>query len=133
VQVFGASDPNSGTASLHEVIKGFGELMKQGWKPLRTIIFASWDAEEYGLVGSTEFGEDYAEHASKVVAYVNLDAATAGSYLSIHASPSLVDLLRNVTAVGHAPRALSDHELSIGPLGSGVSRRDRSSIARMGS
>lgn len=122
-QVFGASDPNSGTASLHEVIKGFGELLKQGWKPLRTIIFASWDAEEYGLVGSTEFGEDYAEHASKVVAYINLDAATAGSYLSIHASPSLVDLLRNVTAVGHAPRSLSDQELSIGPLGSGVSTR----------
>lgn len=120
-QVFGASDPNSGTASLHEVIKGFGELLKQGWKPLRTIVFASWDAEEYGLVGSTEFGEDYAEHASKVVAYINLDAATAGSYLSIHASPSLADMLRNVTVVGHAPRVLNDEELSIPPLGSGVS------------
>ncbi len=44
--MLGAADPSSGTASLHEVIKGFGELLKQGWKPLRTIVIASWDAEE---------------------------------------------------------------------------------------
>jgi N-acetylated-alpha-linked acidic dipeptidase len=44
--VFGAVDPNSGTASVHEVIRGFGHLMKNGWKPLRTIVIASWDAEE---------------------------------------------------------------------------------------
>lgn len=44
--VMGASDPTSGTASMHEVIRGFGVLLKQGWKPLRTIVFASWDAEE---------------------------------------------------------------------------------------
>lgn len=56
-----------------------------------------------------------------MVAYINLDAAAAGSYLSIHASPSLADLLRNVTVQGHAPSTLSDKELEIGPLGSGVS------------
>ncbi|KAK9898258.1 Zn-dependent exopeptidase [Cystobasidium minutum MCA 4210] len=117
--VYGAADPNSGTAAIHEVIKGYGELLKQGWKPLRTILFTSWDAEEYGLVGSTEFGEDYAEHASKVVAYINLDAASAGSYLSMRASPSLADLLRAVTVKAHAPKVLSDKELDIGPLGSG--------------
>lgn len=43
---FGAGDPNSGTAAVHEIVKGFGELKKQGWKPLRTILVASWDAEE---------------------------------------------------------------------------------------
>jgi N-acetylated-alpha-linked acidic dipeptidase len=42
----GAADPTSGTVSLHEVIRGYGALLKHGWKPLRTILFASWDAEE---------------------------------------------------------------------------------------
>ena len=77
--VFGASDPNSGTASLHEVVKGFGQLIKEGWKPLRTIVVASWDAEEYGLVGSTEFGEDYGEWSKKVVAYLNVDECDSKS------------------------------------------------------
>jgi N-acetylated-alpha-linked acidic dipeptidase len=44
--VLGGVDPNSGTASVHEIIRGFGHLMKKGWKPLRTIVIASWDAEE---------------------------------------------------------------------------------------
>ena len=72
--VFGASDPNSGTASVHEMVKGMGKLLRNGWRPLRTIVFASWDAEEYGLVGSTEFGEDYSEWLKKCVAYLNLDS-----------------------------------------------------------
>ena len=42
----GATDPTSGTASINEVIRGFGALLAQGWKPLRTVVFASWDAEE---------------------------------------------------------------------------------------
>ncbi|HXQ74500.1 MAG TPA: M28 family peptidase, partial [Pyrinomonadaceae bacterium] len=55
--VFGAVDPNSGTSAMLEVGRGFGELLKQGWKPRRTIILCSWDAEEYGLIGSTEWAE----------------------------------------------------------------------------
>ena len=51
--VFGAVDPNSGSSAMLEVARGFGELLKQGWKPRRTIVFCSWDAEEYGLVGSS--------------------------------------------------------------------------------
>ena len=50
--VFGAIDPSSGTCVLLEVIKAFGELMKQGWRPRRSILFASWGSEEYGLIGS---------------------------------------------------------------------------------
>lgn len=50
--VMGASDPTSGTASLHEVIRGFGVLLKDGWKPLRTIVIASWDAEEVSTLGA---------------------------------------------------------------------------------
>ena len=42
----GATDPSSGTVSTHEVVRGFGTLLKKGWKPLRTLVFASWDAEE---------------------------------------------------------------------------------------
>jgi len=45
-QVLGATDPTSGTASVHEVIRGLGAMLKEGWKPLRTIMIASWDAEE---------------------------------------------------------------------------------------
>ena len=52
--VFGAIDPSSGTCVLLEVIKAFGELMKQGWRPRRSILFASWGSEEYGLIGSQE-------------------------------------------------------------------------------
>lgn len=51
----GAADPTSGTASIHETIRGFGALMKKGWKPLRTILIASWDAEEVYLSGVTNF------------------------------------------------------------------------------
>jgi len=58
--VFGAVDPNSGTSTMLEVAKGFGDLLKQGWQPKRTIILCSWDAEEYGLIGSTEWAEENA-------------------------------------------------------------------------
>ena len=47
--VMGAADPTSGTVSLHEVIKGLGTLLRNGWKPLRNIVIASWDAEEVGF------------------------------------------------------------------------------------
>jgi N-acetylated-alpha-linked acidic dipeptidase len=46
--VLGAADPTSGTVSVHEVVRGFGALLKEGWKPLRTIVIASWDGEEVG-------------------------------------------------------------------------------------
>ena len=71
---FGAGDPNSGTASVHEIVKALGVLLKTGWVPLRTIVVASWDAEEYGLIGSTEFGEDFSTWLKdNVVAYLNVD------------------------------------------------------------
>ncbi|CEH12251.1 Transferrin receptor and related proteins containing the protease-associated (PA) domain [Ceraceosorus bombacis] len=91
---YGAADPSSGTAALHEVVKGLGALRAKGWAPLRSIIVASWDAEEYGLVGSTEATEDYAHfYQQKVVAYLNCDVAVSGPGLSAGASPSLSDLL----------------------------------------
>ncbi|KAJ7180389.1 Zn-dependent exopeptidase [Mycena crocata] len=93
--VLGASDPISGTAALHEVVRGYGALLKAGWKPLRTIIFASWDAEEVGLVGSTEYGEDFAQWlAEHAVAYINVDGAVSGSRWGAASSPSLSHLIR---------------------------------------
>ncbi|PBK66113.1 Zn-dependent exopeptidase [Armillaria solidipes] len=93
--VMGAADPTSGTASIAETIRGFGALMRKGWKPLRTIVIASWDAEEYGLIGSTEWGEDFADFIDKyVVAYVNIDGSASGSRYSARASPLLAHLVQ---------------------------------------
>ncbi|KAG7095262.1 hypothetical protein E1B28_006035 [Marasmius oreades] len=93
--VLGAADPTSGTATIHETIRGFGELLKTGWKPLRTVVFASWDAEEYGLVGSTEWGEDFSEFISRhAVAYLNVDVGASGSTFHAEASPLLAHVIR---------------------------------------
>ncbi|KAK4687379.1 N-acetylated-alpha-linked acidic dipeptidase, partial [Tremellales sp. Uapishka_1] len=90
--ILGAGDPTSGTASHNEMVAGFGALLKKGWKPLRTIVLASWDAEEYGLMGSTEWTEDFAEWMSggkNVAAYLNVDVSVSGSIFSAGASPTL--------------------------------------------
>jgi len=119
--VMGASDPTSGTVSMVEVIRGYGTLLRQGWKPLRTILFASWDAEEYGLVGSTEYGEDFKRWIKQhVVAYLNLDVSVSGSKMTISASPSLVDVARQVASSiphpGDANRSLWDMRNDEGPF-----------------
>jgi N-acetylated-alpha-linked acidic dipeptidase len=96
--VFGAVDPNSGTSAMLELGRGFGELLKQGWKPRRTIILCSWDAEEYGLIGSTEWAEEFAKDLKdKAVAYLNLDAAVSGANFGASAVPSLWKLMRAAT------------------------------------
>lgn len=100
----GAGDPNSGSAALNEVIRSFGIALAKGWKPLRTIVFASWDGEEYGLVGSTEWVEEFLpwlDHAS--VAYVNVDIATTGTHFNAAASPLLNKLLYETTALIQSP------------------------------
>jgi N-acetylated-alpha-linked acidic dipeptidase len=76
--VYGAVDPNSGTAAMLETVHGIGALLKSGWKPKRTLVFASWDGEEEGLVGSTEFVEQYAKELEGAVTYFNMDAAVSG-------------------------------------------------------
>lgn len=96
--VFGAVDPNSGSSAMLEVGRGFGELLKKGWKPRRTIIMCSWDAEEYGLVGSTEWAEELAtELKEKAVAYLNLDAAVSGVHFGASSVPSLWKFMRAAT------------------------------------
>jgi N-acetylated-alpha-linked acidic dipeptidase len=96
--VFGAVDPNSGSSVMLEVARGLGELLKQGWKPRRTIVLCSWDAEEYGLVGSTEWAEELAaELKTKAVAYLNLDVAVSGANFGAASVPSLWKLMRAAT------------------------------------
>ncbi|CDZ97375.1 Transferrin receptor and related proteins containing the protease-associated (PA) domain [Phaffia rhodozyma] len=91
----GAADPNSGTAVTHEIYKGLGTLTAKGWKPLRTIYIGAWDAEEYGLMGSTEFAEDFASWIPEnLVAYLNLDSSGAGTIFGASASPSLANLMK---------------------------------------
>ena len=85
---FGAVDPGSGTAVFLELIRVFGDLLKFGWRPRRSIEFAAWDAEEYNLIGSTEHVEArldlLREHG---YAYINVDVAVAGPNFTVAASP----------------------------------------------
>ncbi|XP_050269491.1 probable glutamate carboxypeptidase LAMP1 isoform X2 [Quercus robur] len=95
---FGAVDPNSGTAALLEVAERLGKLQKKGWKPRRTIVLCNWDAEEYGLVGSTEWVEENREMlASRAVAYLNVDCGVAGPVFHASATPQLDELLKRAT------------------------------------
>ena len=76
---YGAIDPNSGTIAMLEMARALGALSKGGWKPRRTIVLASWDGEEYGLLGSTEWAEAQRGAAgAQAAAYINVDVAVAG-------------------------------------------------------
>lgn len=102
--VYGAVDPNSGTAAMLETAHGLQKLLQQGWKPERTIIFASWDAEEEGLIGSTEWGEEHENDLAHAVAYFNLDVAVTGPNFSAAAVPSLKGFVRDVTRFVPSPK-----------------------------
>jgi N-acetylated-alpha-linked acidic dipeptidase len=96
--VFGAVDPNSGTATMLEAARAFGALLKSGWHPHRTIILCSWDGEEYGLIGSTEWAEENAQELQqKAVAYLNVDVAVNGPNYNASSVPSLWRLIRDAT------------------------------------
>ena len=70
-----------------------GKLLEQGWKPRRNIVLCSWDGEEYGLVGSTEWVEEYIPWLSDtVVSYLNIDVGCSGPHPSISATPELHQL-----------------------------------------
>ena len=102
--VYGAVDPNSGTAAMLETVHGLGELLKQGWKPKRTIKICSWDAEEEGLIGSTEWVEGHAAELANAVAYFNTDVAVSGPNFNASAVPSLKQFVREVTRGVPSPK-----------------------------
>src|SRR6266853_461410 len=92
--VFGGVDPSSGTASMMEMTRALGQLAKQGMRPRRTLVVCSWDGEEIGLTGSTEWGEQFADELrKKAVAYLNVDSSTSGPNLDGSAVASLVPML----------------------------------------
>jgi len=95
--VYGAVDPNSGTAAMLEAAHGFGELLKSGWKPKRTIVLGSWDAEEEGLIGSTEWAEQNASNLANAAAYFNMDVAVSGPNFGASAVPTLKQFVRDVS------------------------------------
>ncbi len=100
----GAADNISGTVSILETARTIGDLVKQGYRPKRTIVFASWDAEEWGLMGSTEFVEqDSARLFKDGTAYINFDEVTTGPDLGASGSPSLRPFFRDVTKVVASP------------------------------
>jgi len=112
--VFGAVDPSSGTASLLSLARAMGRLAREGLRPRRTIVFASWDAEEYTLTGSTEWGEEHeADLSRNAVACLNVDEAAHGATFSASASPLLFSILREVAAdlpdPGAPGRTLADN------------------------
>ncbi len=95
--VYGAVDPNSGTAAMLEAVHGIGALLHEGWKPRRTLIFCSWDAEEEGLIGSTEWVEQHAQTLDHAVAYFNTDVGVSGPDFTAAAVPSLKQFVREIT------------------------------------
>ena len=96
--VYGAADPSSGTASMLEAARALGALAKSGWKPRRTIVMCEWDGEEEGLLGSTAWVQaNLAELQAKAIAYINTDVGVNGPNFTASATPSLKELLRDVT------------------------------------
>jgi N-acetylated-alpha-linked acidic dipeptidase len=88
--VYGGVDPSSGTASLMELARSLGTLARQGMRPQRTIVFANWDAEEFSLTSSTEWGEQHARELSDhAVAYLNVDSSAGGPDFKAAAVPSM--------------------------------------------
>jgi N-acetylated-alpha-linked acidic dipeptidase len=109
--VYGAVDPNSGTAAMLEAVHGLGELLKSGWRPRRTIVFCSWDGEEEGLMGSTEWAEQHESELATAVAYFNVDVAVTGPRFGASAVPSLKQFLRDVTKVVPSPKGGTVYEV----------------------
>ncbi|MDQ2832242.1 MAG: M28 family metallopeptidase [Acidobacteriota bacterium] len=108
--VYGAVDPSSGTAAMLETVHGLGVLLKGGWKPKRTIVIGSWDAEEEGLIGSTEWAEQNAGVLAHAAAYLNTDVAVSGPTFTAAAVPSLMQFLREATRQVPSPKGGTVYE-----------------------
>lgn len=120
---YGAVDPNSGTAAMLESVHGVGALLKEGWKPKRTVIFASWDAEEEGLIGSTEWAEEHAAELKAAAAYFNMDVGVSGPEFNSSAVPSLKDFVRDVAREVPSPKGGSVYDQWLATQKSGRGRQ----------
>ncbi len=101
--VYGAADPSSGTAALLEAVRGVGVLLQHGWRPKRTIVFCSWDAEEQGLIGLTVWARPNAQALHRAVAYFNVDVGATGPNFTASSVPSLRAFVRGVTETVPSP------------------------------
>src|SRR6267154_6080513 len=100
----GTADNISGTVTVLEAARAFAQLARQGIRPARTLIFATWDAEEWGLIGSTEWTEQMEDQLrAHAVAYINEDDVTQGLNFGGDGSPSLKHLIRDAAHVGPDP------------------------------
>jgi N-acetylated-alpha-linked acidic dipeptidase len=96
--VFGAADSVSGHVSMMSVARAMSQMMKSGWKPRRSILFVSWDGEEPGLLGSTEFVEDLANDLkAKTAVYINRDSGAGGPFFDSSAVHSLTPFVHELT------------------------------------
>lgn len=114
--VYGASDPNSGTAMLLTLADALGELAKQGYRPKRSIKIAHWDAEEHGIIASSEWVEQLREELNeKAIAYFNADGACSGLNFGGASSPSLKSLMLDATKsvqYGNSEQTVYEHWIS---------------------
>uniref|UniRef100_A0A2R9CN04 Aminopeptidase NAALADL1 n=1 Tax=Pan paniscus TaxID=9597 RepID=A0A2R9CN04_PANPA len=104
--VHGAVDPSSGTAILLELSRVLGTLLKKGtWRPRRSIVFASWGAEEFGLIGSTEFTEEFFNKLQeRTVAYINVDISVfANATLRVQGTPPVQSVVFSATKEIRSP------------------------------
>nr|XP_055210436.1 aminopeptidase NAALADL1 isoform X3 [Gorilla gorilla gorilla] len=104
--VHGAVDPSSGTAVLLELSRVLGTLLKKGtWRPRRSIVFASWGAEEFGLIGSTEFTEEFFNKLQeRTVAYINVDISVfANATLRVQGTPPVQTVVFSATKEIRSP------------------------------
>jgi N-acetylated-alpha-linked acidic dipeptidase len=110
--LYGGVDPSSGSAAMMEMARALGSLARNGKRPKRTIVLASWDAEEYALTSSTEWGEEH-EHElrDQTVAYLNVDAAVSGPDFSARAVPSLAHVVAESAGV---PESAIDTRIGAG-------------------
>ena len=108
---YGGVDPSSGTASMLELTRVFGSMLKEGVSPRRTLVFCSWDGEEIALTGSTEWGEQFGDDLrKKLVAYLNVDSSASGPNLDGGAVGSLAPMLVETTYSIADPSGTSLHD-----------------------
>ena len=101
---YGGVDPSSGSASMMDLARSLGALARGGIRPKRSIVFASWDAEEFTLTSSTEWGEQFeATLKAKAIAYVNVDSSTSGPNFTAVAVPSLNRFIEEAAATVKDP------------------------------
>ena len=104
--IYGGVDPSSGSAALMELARTLGRLRRDGWRPKRSILFASWDAEEFTLTSSTEWGEQHADALRRgAIAYINVDSAASGPAFLATAVPALNQLISEAASGVRDPDA----------------------------